>query len=719
MSAKLPVRPESRSLIAAAVSLALGTFAGASSAQDSDADADAENASVLIEAERNRPYKVDASASSKYTTDLRDLPATLTAIPQSVMQAQGATTLRDVLRNTPGITFQAGEGGGGLPGDQNFTLRGFSARNALFIDGMRDPGSYARDPFNLEQVEVAKGPAAVVAGRSATAGAVNQVTKVPFERTLRELTLAGGNDDFRRVTADVNQPLGESAAGRLNLMVHDAGVPGRDVVENTRWGVAPSIAFGLGGDTRFTLAYLYMEQDNVPDYGLPWNTPAGPNLGIGLNRNNFYGLEDYDFEDIETEAATASLEHDFGERVAIESTLRYFDNFRDSAITAPRPPNRQLQRRTMGNELYASQTNLKLSLDAGGMHHTAVVGVEISREDTTSQNSAQATNQPPILDVNNPDPGQLPLGPMPANTGNPSEARVDTIAFYAFDTLELSKQWQITGGLRYDDYDVDYALTTLATGAVTELATSDGDLSWQTGLVYKPRENGSIYLAYGTSFDPSFDAGNTGVALVASGTAVNDPSLDPEESRNYELGTKWDLVDGRLGLTAAIFRTEKTNARTRDAATNEPVVLAGEQRVDGFEVSLAGSITDRWAVFGGYVYMDSEIVASRTAGESGSALVLTPESTFNLWTTFTPMQSLQLGVGTQFVDNAFRNATNTTTVPSYWLVDAMAEYAVTQRVTLQLNASNLADEKYVDRVGGGHFIPGPGRLVSLTARLTF
>jgi catecholate siderophore receptor len=718
MHVRSSVRPQPRNLVAVAVSIALGTYTGTAFAQDADA-ADAESNSVLIEAERTKAYKVDASASSKYTADLRDLPATLTAIPQSVIQAQGATTLRDVLRNTPGITFQAGEGGGGLPGDQNFTLRGFSARNALFIDGVRDPGSYARDPFNLQQVEVAKGPAAVVAGRSATGGAVNQITKSPLDATLRELTMAGGNDDFRRLTADLNQPFGQTMAGRLNLMVHDAGVPGRDVVENTRWGVAPSLAFGLGTDTRFTLAYLYMEQDNVPDYGLPWNIPAGPGLGIDLDRDNFYGLVDYDFEDIETEAATARVEHDFSDRVAIETTLRYFDNFRDSAITAPRPPNRQLQRRTMGNELYASQTNLRLSLDAGGMEHTAVVGFEVSREDTRNQNSAQATNQPPILDVDNPNPNELPLGPMPPNTGNPSEARVDTVAFYAFDTMELSKHWQLTAGLRWDDYDVDFATTTFATGAVTELATSDDVLSWQTGLVYKPRENGSIYLAYGTSFDPSFDAGNTGVALGDGGTAVNNPNLDPEESRNYELGTKWDLADGRLGVTAAIFRTEKTNARTRDAATNDPIVLEGEQRVDGFELSLSGSITGRWAVFGGYVYMDSEIEASRTAGETGNALVLTPESTFNLWTTFAPVKKLQLGIGTQFVDNAFRNALNTTSVPSYWLVDAMAEYGVTERLTLQLNGTNLADEEYVDRVGGGHFVPGPGRLVSLTARLTF
>src|SRR5688572_27626078 len=189
-------------------------------------------------------------SSLKFTEPLRDIPQTITVIASKVIEEQGATTLRDILQNVPGLTLTAGEGG--APAGDNLTLRGFSARNDIFIDGVRDIGPQTRDPFNLEQVEVVKGPASVFSGRGSTGGTINLVSKAPGRDRFFGGTLNLGTDDTKRVTADINAPLADRIGFRLNFLAHDSGVAGRDVVENQRWGVAPSLAFGLGTTTRLT-----------------------------------------------------------------------------------------------------------------------------------------------------------------------------------------------------------------------------------------------------------------------------------------------------------------------------------------------------------------------------------------------------------------------------------------------------------------------------------
>ena len=664
-----------------------------------------------------------AVASPKFTQALRDIPQTIAVIPREIMQSQGATSLRDVLRNIPGITFQAGEGGGGLPGD-TLTLRGFSAGNDIFVDGVRDPGGYSRDAFNLEQVEVAKGPSSSIAGRGATGGAINQVTKSPGLERSHSGTLGVGNAEYRRGTLDMNHPIGDPSIGtalRLNLMWTDAGVAGRNVVENNSWGFAPSLAFGVGKPTQVTLKYQRLAQDNVPDYGLPWGASPGFPTGAfaatpAVDQSNFYGLRDYDFEEIRSDIASAEISHRFNGPFTLRSITRYSDTDRDSAITSPRPPNRQLQRRTMGNGNVANQTNVTASLGTRA-RHDVVAGLEFSRETTFNQNSSQTTNQPQI-DVAHPNPGERPFGAMPPNTGDPSDTRLGQAGAYVFDTVTVGQQWQFTGGARMDVVGVDYSQTALATGDLTRIHTSDSMLSWRGGVVYKPRPAGSIYVGYGTSFNPAVDAAATGAALSTAETAANNPTLAPEESRNYEVGTKWDVKRNRLSVTGAVFRAEKVNARTRNATT-EPFVLAGRQTVQGVELGLTGSITERWTALASYAFMHSDIARSANAAEEGNNLALTPEATFNLWTTFSLPWDFTLGGGAQYMDAVFRNSTNTTPVPSYWLVNTMASYKVNEGLTLRLNGQNLADIQYVDRVGGGHYIPGPRRQLILNADFSF
>ncbi len=668
--------------------------------------------------------------SAKFTAPLLDTPQTITVVPAAVIQSQGATTLRDVLRNVPGITMQAGEGGGGLPGD-TLTLRGFSATNDIFVDGMRDVGPYSRDAFNLEQVEVIKGPSSSFGGRGSTGGSVNLTTKTPGLESIRQGTIGVGTAGYQRTSMDLNErvtALGEGTAVRVNAMWQDAGVAGRREVNNRSWAVAPTLGLGLGTATRVTLGYQHLSQDNVPDYGLPWGSSTDPTTGQvyptgafnadpPIAQDNFYGLREYDFEDITSDTGSARVERTINSQLTLRNLTRFGLTERDSAITAPRPPNRQLQRRQMRHEALANQINLTATLSTGGVGHTVSAGLDLGREETFSQNSAQNTNQPQT-NIRTPDPSDRPFGPMPALTGNPSAAVTRTVGAYLFDTLAVTGNLELTGGLRWDRSEVDYSLTTLATGARTDLARTDAMLSWHGGVVYKPRSNGSVYVGAGTAFSPAADAGNTGTALSDSDTAVNNSNLAPEKSRNVEVGTKWAAFGDRLAVNGALFRTEKTNARTR-GLSSEPFVLAGRQRVQGVEVGASGSVAPGWTAFVAYAWMDSEIVASLNESEVGRDLTLVPKSSASIWLSGPLGPRLTVGGGAQFMDAVFRNTTTDLAVPAYWLVNAMASYALNSSLTLRLHGNNLTDKSYVDRVGGGHYIPGPRRSVQVTTDVGF
>lgn len=280
--------------------------------------------------------------SPKYTAPLRDTPQTITMVSQRVIEERGASTLREVLRNVTGISLLAGEGGS-MQGD-NLSIRGFTAQNDIFVDGVRDFGSYTRDPFNVEQVEVAKGPGSLYIGHGSTGGAVNLASKTPRLDAAHSGTIADGTDRYGRATIDINQPLEGigGAAFRVNGMLTQADVPGRDAVENERWGIAPSIAFGLGTPTRTTVSYSHLDQDNVPDHGIPWvpatNVPlaAYANQPAPVDFDRFYGITSRDYETTVTGIATAEVEHDFSDALTLRSLVRHGESTRDAVTTSPR-----------------------------------------------------------------------------------------------------------------------------------------------------------------------------------------------------------------------------------------------------------------------------------------------------------------------------------------------------------------------------------------------
>lgn len=713
---------------------------------------------VVVEGRRGRK-----ASSPKLTQPLTDTPQTIVVIPREVFTQQAQTSLRDVLRNTPGITIQAGEGGS-APGD-NIFLRGFGARNDVFIDGVRDPGVLNRDTFNIESVEVAKGPASTISGRGSTGGAINLVTKMAGGTDAADFRVTAGNASHARATADVNGTFGDTGALRLNAVWTDAGIPGRDVAKNRNTGIAPSLALGLGTPTRLYANLSHLEQDNVPDYGLPATLPA--NLPPGetieaLDWNNFYGLTSRDHETIRSDQASVIVEHDVNDRVRLRNITRYGRNLRDTVVTPPRaasetetgglndpgfdPAVPQIRRtdtkyQDRVDRIVANQTNAIFGVDTGSLRHAFVAGLEISREQSSSYAGADRCvpadgsvppasvcpgGRPPVTDLYHPDPDAF-YRPQIYRTGASGHATGDDIAVYAFDTVQLDERWEASAGVRRERFDVDVRsvaapVAPAESGVATDFHRADDMTSWRAGLVYKPSEHGSYYAAYGTSFNPSAD-GTQGLNLGEGsngGIGANSPTLAPEETRGFEVGGKWTLPGNDLFLTAALFRSEKINSKSADAAGN--TVLGGDQRVDGVELGASGRLTSNWTVFGGYAYMDGRIVDSANPDEVDKALQYVPKSSFNVWSTYRLWDKFTLGGGAQFTDGYFFNNTNTSTNPNlpliqertrYWLFGAMATYALSERATLQLNINNLTDARYVERGYTGHFTPGPTRSVLL------
>lgn len=652
-------------------------------------------------------------ASPKYTEPLLDTPQTISVISKETIEEQGATTLRDVLRNVPGLTITAGEGG--TPAGDNLTLRGFSARNDIFIDGVRDISPQSRDPFNLEEVDVVKGPGSVYTGRGSTGGSINLLNKTP---NLKK-TFAGGvdlgTDRTRRFTGDINVPFSDSIAFRLNLLAHHSQVPGREVVNFNRWGVAPSITWGLGKPTRFTASYYKLKQNNLSDYGIPW-VPATNNALVAFRdrpapvpRDTYYGLKNRDHEDLDSDLVTLKFEHDFNDALSLRNQFRFSDSTRDSIASPPRFDNdassnvhRELRSWQTDDRVWDNQTDFVAQFSTGPISHALVTGLDLTREGNI-RHTRTGTNMP--TSFLNPNPDDVYTGTI-VESPIVGDVTANSQAVYLFDTAKFGKQWEFTGGLRWDRFDASGISTT-----GVSVARVDRMLSGRAGIVFKPVPAGSFYASYGTSLNPSLE----GLSYNTANTVI-----DPEKTYTFEAGSKWSFFEGRMLFSGAGFRVEKLNARTPGLLPGDPPqVLQGKQRVDGIELSLTGNITRNWQMLAGYTLLDSETVDSNTVTEIGKRLVNTPRNSFNAWSTYRLDNGLSFGGGARFVDKRYGNTINTRIVDAYWTFDAMATYPLNKHIDLQLNLYNLTDKFYFDRLGGGHVVPGPGRAVSLRTSFRF
>jgi catecholate siderophore receptor len=467
---------------------------------------------------------------------IRDIPQSITVIPQELMQEQAVTSFRDALRNVTGISLAAGEGGG--PQGDNLTLRGFSARNDYFLDGIRDQGSYTRDVFNIESIEVLKGPSAVLFGRGSTGGAINQVSKTPRLEPLYSATLSVGTGQLLRGTADIDQPLSKTSALRVNLLAHDQEFVDRNEAHAQRFGFAPSIALGLGTPTQLTLSYLVQTEDNIPDYGIPYlfGEPAP------VNRENFYDLAEEDFEKVLLNTFTARLDHRFNEQLNVRNTLRYSRTDRQAEVTTlsilgtptPDTPLSSIQvnrgtrpGRDTEESILSDQVDLTVRFHTLAFKHTLSTGLEVARETFDATRFTHA-NVPPA-DLLHPE-----VRPDTSRETETISARTSTdttsFAIYAVDQIRLLPKLDLLGGLRFDLFAADFA-SFLNNQSFNR---TDTKVSWRAGLVFRPTSAMSYYFSSGTSFNPSAEA----LALAA-----NNADTPPEENISYEVGAKIGLFE--------------------------------------------------------------------------------------------------------------------------------------------------------------------------------
>ncbi len=718
---------------------------------------------VKVEAVAGNDYRVDKLSSPKFTQPLLDTTQSVSVITKELIQQQGATTLTEALRNSPGVgTFYVGENGSTNTGDSIY-MRGFDTSGSIFVDGVRDLGSISRDVFNVEQVEVAKGPAGTDYGRTAPTGSVNLVSKQPQLGNGISGSIGYGSGRHRRATADWNQTLGEHSAFRLNAMGQDSGVPGRDKIENNRWGIAPSLAFGLKTPTRVYLDFLHVRQDNLPDGGVPTiglpgygsPDPARPFIGNAamVDPSNFYGT-DADHDDVEADLFTAIVEHDFSPDVVLHNTTRWGRTHQDYLLNSFRgdtanlltpdaadPSTWTIARslptfKDQTNRILTNQTNVTANFDTGGIAHSLSAGIELTREKAGTIGLAALNGSTwPAANLYHPnaDVGGLVYG----RTGAHSEGRTDTAAAYLFDTLKFGEQWQVNAGMRLDHYSTDFssmvvcgarngpACGTLPAGSVLPGVDSSksGNLpNYKLGVLYKPAADGSVYANFAVSQEPP--GGNT-LTLSSADNSADNPNLDPQKARTIELGTKWDLLGEKLLLTGALYRTTVSNDLVQDPVDLQYYQI-GRKRVQGIELSAVGKLSDNWAVSAGYTLMDAKVInGSAVANDGSSDLAYTPKSAFTAWTTWHLPFDLTIGGGARYAGEMKRGTDGAIGTPAYtgayWVFDAMASYPVNRHVDLQLNLYNLFDRDYVAAINksGYRYTPGTPRAAMLTANIRF
>ncbi|WP_199099910.1 TonB-dependent receptor [Dyella sp. ASV21] len=753
-SAKPPIR-----LMASALGLAFASTASAA-AEFAEMSASPQDAKTLDGVKVHST--VVNTTSPKFTAPLLDTPRSVTVIPQEIIQQTAASSLLDVLRQVPGITFGAGEGGN--PNGDRPIIRGFDSESSIFIDGIRSSGSQSRELFDIDQVEVLKGPSSAFNGRGSVGGSVNLVTKAPKAENFVRGTAGLGTDSYYRGMVDWNQQVGADSAVRLNVMGHRNDVPGRHGPDMSRWGIAPSVTFGLHAATSVTLSYYHLQSDDTPDSGIPYNNPfaaTSPNARLNgdgrpysVPRGTYYGWLDRDYQKQGNDIGSILVKHDFGNGWLLRNTTLYGRSTNDYIWTQPDDSQgnflvnggiwRRNNNRDSSTTNLTNQTDLTGEFETGSLKHSVAAGIELSSEKTQrtsylvdpAKNAADTHNAGSIVngacsskygigapsgywctDARHPTPNDPFYGAIIGGQ-NPTRVVTDTRSAWAFDTVSFNPQWSVNGGVRFDSFRTKSTATTTSTGAITRIGNDADFWNYQLGVVYKPAQNGSVYLSWGTSSNPpGVDAGDG-----ADGLAMTNADLQPERSRNLELGTKWDVLDSRLMLTAAVFRTEKTNARVATGGRGSPQINAGKQRVDGVELGFSGQVTERWSVYGGYTYLDSELVKTGPGGAAslGNQFPNTPKNSFTLWTSVAITSRWSVGGGAYYQDKVYGDTANTKWVPAYTRFDAMASYQVNPRLTLQLNVQNLTNKYYFDKAYASHYASvAPGRVGMLTANFSF
>ncbi|MDB5446050.1 MAG: TonB-dependent receptor [Phenylobacterium sp.] len=672
----------------------------------------------------------------KLPQDLHDIPQSITVLNKALLQSQGATSLADALRNVPGITLGAAEGG---QIGNNINLNGFTAGTDIFLDGLRDRGQYYRDTFALDSVEVLMGPSSMLFGRGSTGGAINQVSKRPSLRPLQEVEASGTTNGLARATGDLDVPLSDEAALRVAVMGQWGAVSTRRKTTVGDYGVAPSVRFGIGGATELTLSALLQHNRDRPDYGAPPLNGEPARTG----RDTVYGYSD-DRTVQDVAAAGVELRRRFAGGALIRNQLQVNRVRTDARETAAQgigilgpggyaalnpagasslPPD-QLTVRLQSHDRVIRDTSLYDQLEASGdfttgpLTHALLVGGEIGRDSYRNQSYARtgACNGVALpagyvgcVSLLNPAYAASPVSGQ--TLANLARGKADTTAAYLNDTVTLTPLLKLVGGLRYERFaaKISNSVNSANTPGNTSLAQASQTVDFtsvRAGAIWQPTPAQTYYVSYSTSFNPSLEQ-------LTSTTGISRP-LPPEKNEAYEAGAKWSLLDEALDVTAAAFQIRQSNSRSQNP--DSTYTANGDIRVRGVRLGAVGRLAKGWQVFGGYTHLDAKIVSAIAPGTEGKVPSNTPADTATLWTTYDLPAHWQVGGGATYIARRFANNTDLVSAPGYVRCDAtlawrQADYEV------RLNLFNLTNANYYDSLiqsDGGRAVPGSGRTAMLS-----
>jgi catecholate siderophore receptor len=685
-------------------SVALIAVPGVAHASEAESAAGGE---IIVIGKADGYLASDSVTATKTDTPLIDVPQTVTVVTREQLDDQASRSIADVLRYVPGTTIGQGEGN-----RDQITLRGQNTTADFFLDGVRDDVQYFRSLYNIERVEVLKGPFALIFGRGGSGGIINRVQKTPSAEAFAfsgwgSINTFGSWD----VAADLNAPLADNAAFRLNA-TYESLDNHRDFVGGERYAVNPYVAVDLGDGWKAGLSYEYVNDDRVADRGVPSiATAAGqPNRPIEGYRDTFFGVPGVNRSVLEAHILKARLDGQLAENLAWSTTVLYGDY--DKVYTnvfANAPATSQTGTVALSDytdpttrENFIAQSNLVWDVDFGGVTNKILLGVEYADQASTNQRRDLILSST-TLDLANIVYPTVTLGALQRNT----VSDVKVFSAYAQDQIGFGEHVDLVVGLRYDRFEIE---GTDLIGTPRPFARTDERVSPRIGVILKPQDNISLYTSYSQSFLP-----RSGDQFLTLSTVQQN--LAPERFTNYEVGAKWDIRPD-LNVTLAVFRLDRTNATTPDPNNVLTTINIGETRTEGVELGLAGRITPQWQISGGYTYQDA-----RLGGNDAVRLAQVPEHQFALWNRYDVSPRFGLGLGVVHQSSQFaaiRTAPTTTRLPAFTRADAAVFVKATDRIEFQLNVENLFDESYFsDAHNNNNISTGAPINARLTARVAF
>ncbi|HZF43543.1 MAG TPA: TonB-dependent siderophore receptor [Sphingomonadaceae bacterium] len=696
-------------ILALAAGSALAATGGAD-ASTNDIDAD----QIIVTGTRYAPPAT--SSATRTDTPLKDVPQAVSLVTKQQIEDAALRSIGDVLRYVPGALIGQGEG----HRDQ-VTLRGNGSTADFFVDGLRDDVQYYRGLYNVERVEVLKGPNAMIFGRGGGGGVVNRVSKRPFDGRLIAGAVSLDSFGSHFVEADVNLPLISFVAARVNA-VYEAFNNHRDAYGGDRLAINPMLDIDIGPDTRAGLSYEYAQDDRVVDRGVP--SLAGRPLESF--RDAFFGARSVNDSEFDAHVVRADLLHRFSDALSFNGKLLYgrYNKSYQNAFAATAVTTNAAGTPQVGVEAYRDatrrenlfvQNDLVWRVDTGGIGHVLLAGIEYGDQSTRNERvngffdgPVTTTSNRRRTAVDLTDPLLVPDVTFRAGAGNRSvRSEADVLAVYAQDQLSIGEGVELVAGIRYDRFRLEVA--DQLTGAA--FVRTDDLWSPRLGLVLKPVAPVSLYASYSRSYLPQ--SGDQFLSLDAS-----LETLEPERFDNYEVGAKWEPRPGLL-VTAAAYRLDRVNSRAPGSVAGT-TVLTGAQRSEGVELSASGRILPRWTVSAGYALQDAEIRKAASGAPAGRDVPLVPRHQASLWTRYDAGDRLGLGLGVYHQSRVFASISNAVTLPRYTRVDGALFFRVGKGVEAQVNVENLLGEDYFPTAHNDNNITtGAPRNVRGTLRFQF